>query len=54
MKNEALKQIDNFDKEATKEAKALSWMVKNVKSKIPRIKSKIFGVRGSQFWKVQE
>jgi len=52
MENEALKQIDNFDKEATKEAKALSWMVKNVKTKIPRIKSKIFGVKGSQFWRV--
>jgi len=44
---------DKLDKEATREAKALNWMKKNVKSKIPKKHSKVLGIRGSQFWRAR-
>jgi len=53
MENRKMKRtFTKEDEEATREAKALSWMSKNIKTKVPKIKSKIFGVKGSQFWRV--
>jgi len=42
------------DKKAAREAEALAWTKKNLRTKTPRKKSDILGVRGSQFWKVKE
>lgn len=50
------RQIDIFDQQSEKESKALTWTKENLKTEHskPYHKSKILGVKGSQFWRVKE